>query len=55
MLKTTDKLRNNRKLTNTCKSKDSHTRCNKTQGKCNKDVLDLVEVIKDQALDQGKK
>ena len=55
MPRTTDKLRNNRKLINTCKSKDSQTRHNKIQENSNRDVLDLVEVTKDQARDQGRK
>ena len=55
MPRTTDKLRNNRKLINTCKSKDSQTRPNKIQESSNKDVLDLVGAIKDLAPAQGRK
>lgn len=46
MPRTIDKLRNNRKLINTCKSKDSQTRLNPTQESSNKDVLDLAEATK---------
>ena len=54
MPRTIDKLRNNRKLINTCKSKDSQTRLNSTQESSNKDVHDLAEEIK-KARAQGRK
>ena len=54
MLRTIDKLRNNRKLINTYKSKDSQTRHNPTQESSNKDVLDLAEATK-KARAQGRK